>query len=238
MRPATSLGAWASTLCQSERARRGFSGRNLLPVQQPPAIDGAEGDVQREPCQRQSAAAIDEEPELCRQDRRRRRIQRAGDLQRLGRHVRVSAEQRRDEDGRTVIRRADRLHRRREGLDRLWPQAADLEVGAVGDLDPSVAVTRRRLGHGARDSRRDHRLSRPDAHQPPVAGFHRPQQAGAPAPLELRARHSAAMATLLRRGRQRSRARASRNRACSTDSAAGLASLRKSVTDASPSVAS
>ena len=69
----------------------------------------------------------------------------------------------------------------------LFAHAADLQIGAAGQVDQAVAVTPRKLGNAGRLRGRQPSTARADAHHQPVARQHRPQRRRTPA-LDLRSR--------------------------------------------------
>ena len=70
--------------------------------------------------------------------------------------------------------------------------AAELQIGASGKIDQSVAMLRGGFRYNAGFRRTDDAARDAQTHQQAIAAFHRPQRAGAPAFDERGGVHSAA----------------------------------------------
>ena len=125
--------------------------------------------------------------------------------------------------------RAQRRDQRRMGHGR---DAAQLQVGATGQLDHAVAISLGGIGDGLGLGRVKTPAGGADAYHPPVAGLHRLQRAGAPA-----ADHDSPAMIEFRRVTHRPASCSRWNRSRIAARAAGLACSMKSTISGRPKVA-
>ena len=196
------------------------------------------------PAQQRTRAAIHGKADLCRQFRKVGQARQQSPGQALSQIARLP--ERADQDVAAAflrgigVQQAQIAQRLQYRVMVRFGHTADLQVCAVGDLEPRLTIAPRQFTQAQNLSRRQTRKGRAHAHHQPVCGHHRPVGTRAP-PLDLRRGHRGTAisdSTELRRVCHRPASSKAANRACIARCASGLASCRNPSVSGSPKVAS